>query len=189
MAPNRLSESGRERSVSGPTYGRPMRSMMLCVPALLAAATFATAAGADERPPYRVVAFGDSYAAGEGAPGTPGVYDADGTHPHPRAVWSGSDADTAFTGDAETGTRGARRCHRSPRATAPRAVKALITRFPDIDFTFRSFACSGAAIDVGVMAPYDGAEDIDSHKVPAQIDQANDYLASLPPPRGGSTRS
>ena len=157
-----------------------MRSMMLCVPALLAAATFATAAGADERPPYRVVAFGDSYAAGEGAPGTPGVYDADGTHPHPRAVWSGSDADTAFTGDAETGTRGARRCHRSPRATAPRAVKALITRFPDIDFTFRSFACSGAAIDVGVMAPYDGAEDIDSHKVPAQIDQANDYLASLP---------
>jgi len=152
MAPNRLSESGRERSVSGPTYGRLMRSMILCVLALLATATFATAAGADQRPPCRVVAFGDSYAAGEGAPGTPGVYDADGTHPHPRAVWSGSDADTAFTGDAETGTRGARRCHRSPRATAPRAVKALITRFPDIDFTFRPFACSGAAIDVGVHA-------------------------------------
>ena len=31
------------------------------------------------------------------------------------------------------------------------------------------------------MAPYDGAEDIDpDHKVPAQIQQANDYLATLP---------
>jgi hypothetical protein len=158
-----------------------MRPIRLCVLAILAAATLAPAAAAGQRPLYRVVAFGDSYAAGEGAPGTPGVYEADGTHAHPRAVWSGTDADTAFTGDAEIGTRGARRCHRSPRATAPRAVKALITRFPDIDFTFRSFACSGAAIDVGVMAPYDGAEDIDTnHKVPAQIDQANDYLASLP---------
>jgi hypothetical protein len=167
--------------VSGLAYGRPMRSMKLCVLALLAAAALATTARADERALYRVVAFGDSYAAGEGAPGTPGVYDADGTDPHPRAVWSGTATDTGFTGDTETGVLGARRCHRSPRATAPRAVKALASRFPDIDFTLRSFACSGAKIDVGVMQSYDGAEDIDpDHKVPAQIQQANDYLATLP---------
>ena len=92
-----------------------------------------------------------------------------------------TDPDTDFTGDAETGVLGARRCHRSPRATAPRAVTTLATRFPDIDFTLRSFACSGAKIDVGVMQPYAGAENVDpDHKVPAQIQQANDYLATLP---------
>jgi hypothetical protein len=155
-----------------------MRSFVLAVVLLLVAA--ATAA-ADDRPIYRVVVFGDSYAAGEGAPGTAGSYNSDGTNPDPRAVWSGNDGDREFTGDVETGTLGARRCHRSPRATAPMAVKALIAQFPDIHFTFRSFACSGASIDKGLIGPYDGAEPIDhSNQVPAQIDQANDYLASLP---------
>jgi hypothetical protein len=158
-----------------------MRPIKLSVLALLAAAALAPAAAAAQHPVYRVVAFGDSYAAGEGAPGTNGTYDTDGSNPHPRAVWSGTSADTDLTGDVETGTLGARRCHRSPRATAAQAVKALAREFPDIDFAYRSFACSGAKIDVGVMAPYDGIEDVDSdHKVPAQIDQANDYLASLP---------
>jgi hypothetical protein len=109
------------------------------------------------------------------------AYNADGTNPNPRAVWSGTDADRQFTGDGETGTLGARRCHRSPRATAPLAVKALIDQFPAIHFTFRSVACSGARIDKGVTGPYDGAEPIDhDHQVPTQIDQANDYLDSLP---------
>jgi hypothetical protein len=162
-----------------------MRPLLLCALSLLAAAVMAqSAAGADDRPIYRVVVLGDSYAAGEGAPGTAGDYNADGTpldDPDRRAVWSGSSADRAFTGDVESGTLGARRCHRSPRATAPKAVKALIDQFPEINFTFRSFACSGASINRGLTGPYDGAEPIDhSNQVPAQIAQANDYLASLP---------
>ena len=169
------------------TYGRRMRFfvpgfLVSSLSALLAGGAFAASAAADApHPVYRVVAFGDSYAAGEGAPGTTGVYDSDGTNPHPRAAWSGTATDTGFTGDVETGVLGAQRCHRSPRATAARAVKALALEFPDIDFDFRSFACSGAKIDVGLMQPYEGAEDADpDHKVPAQIQQANDYLATLP---------
>src|SRR5919201_4262413 len=127
-----------------------MRPLLALLLSLFATAVLAaTAAAADDRPVYRVVVFGDSYGAGEGAPGTPGSYDSDGTDGNPRAVWSGSDADRQFTGDDETGTLGARRCHRSPRATAPMAVKALIAAFPDIHFTFRSFACSGARIEKG----------------------------------------
>jgi hypothetical protein len=168
--------------VSAAPYGRRMRPLVLALLSLLATAVpAATATAADDRPIYRVVVFGDSYAAGEGAPGTNGMYNSDGTGGDPRAVWSGSNDDRDFTDDVETGTLGARRCHRSPRATAPMAVKALVAQFPAIDFTFRSFACSGASIDKGLIGPYDGAEPIDhSNQVPAQIDQANDYLASLP---------
>src|SRR5215470_8369599 len=135
-----------------------MRLPGLCLLTLCAIAAAAPAAGAADRPVYRVVVMGDSYAAGEGAPGTPGDYNADGTNPDPRAVWSGSNADRAFTGDVETGTLGARRCHRSPLATTPVAVQTLEDEFPQIDFTFRSFACSGASIDKGLIGPYDGAE-------------------------------
>ncbi len=170
--------------MSAAAYGRAMRLPGLCLLTLLAIAAAAPAAGAatDDRPIYRVVVLGDSYAAGEGAPGTPGQYNADGTNGDPRAVWSGSAADRAFTGDVESNlTLGARRCHRSPLATAPVAVQALQDEFPQIEFSFRSFACSGASINRGLIGPYDGAEPIDhDHQVPAQLAQANDYLESLP---------
>jgi hypothetical protein len=163
-----------------------MRPLLPCVLSLLAAAVLAPAAlAADDRPVYRVVVFGDSYAAGEGAPGTPGQYPADGTppsDPDDGAVWKGSSADVAFTGDtSETNLfTGARRCHRSPRATAPQAVQLLKARFPQISFTFRSFACSGARIEEGITGPYAGAEPIDANnKVPSQISQANTYLDGL----------
>ncbi len=163
-----------------------MRALLLCVLTLLAAAVpAASALAADDRPIYRVVVFGDSYAAGEGAPGTPGDYNADGTPknpPHP-AVWKGTSDDVVLTGETSESNllTGARRCHRSPRATAPQAVKLLIDRFPQINFTFRSFACSGARIEEGITGPYAGAEPIDAdHKVPSQISQANTYLGDLP---------
>src|SRR5919197_3782942 len=175
----------REHCVSAPTYGRPMRPLLLCVLTVLAAAVpAASALAADDRPVYRVVVFGDSYAAGEGAPGTPGSYNADGTPkdpPHP-AVWKGTPDDVALTGEAsETNLlTGARRCHRSPRAPVPQAVKLLSDRFPQIHFTFRSFACSGARIEEGFTGPYGFAEPIDvGNKVPSQISQTNTYLGDL----------
>src|SRR3954469_19080710 len=86
---------------------------------------------------FQVVVFGDSYGSGEGAPAVNGDYGADGgslrdqgvkgivnegsrPFPDPPADWNGSAADEAFTGD---GPNAARRCHRSPKATAPRAVR------------------------------------------------------------------
>src|SRR4051794_36771859 len=83
---------------------------------------------------FQVVVFGDSYGSGEGAPATNGDYGADGGAlrtrgvlgiinegsrplPPPAADWNGNAADKEFRGDGATD---ARRCHRSPRATAPR---------------------------------------------------------------------
>ncbi len=48
-----------------------------------------------ERPSYRVYALGDSFASGEGAPGTDGSYNQHGLEPNPRAVWSGTATDRA----------------------------------------------------------------------------------------------
>jgi hypothetical protein len=145
---------------------------------------------------FQVVVFGDSYGSGEGAPAANGDYGADGGAlrnqgvlgiinedsrplPNPAADWNGNAADQAFTGDTATA---ARRCHRSPRATAPRAVRLLAAEFPDIDFTFRSFACSGARIDEGPIGTYEGAQPIDQdNRVPSQISQANAYLDDPPP--------
>lgn len=150
---------------------------------------------------FQVVVFGDSYGSGEGAPAVNGNYGADGGAlrnqgvlgiinedgrplPDPAADWNGNAADQAFTGDGPTA---ARRCHRSPRATAPRAVRLLASEFPQVDFTFRSFACSGARIDEGAIGSYEGAQPIDQdNRVPSQISQANAYLGS--PPAGTAKR-
>lgn len=151
--------------------------------------------GATAAKKFQVVVFGDSFGSGEGAPAVNGDYGSDGGSlrnqgvlgiinegsrplPNPPADWAGSDADEAFTGDTPAA---ARRCHRSPRATAPRAVRLLAAEFPDIDFSFRSFACSGARIDEGVLGTYEGAQPIDQqNRVPSQLSQANSYLNDLP---------
>ena len=154
--------------------------------ALLPALALAAPAAAQE-PVYRVFAFGDSYGSGEGAPGLTGLYGLDGTNPTRREVWSGTAADRAFTGDVEDGLTGARRCHRSPRATAAVAARRLQAEFPDIDVEFRSFACSGARIDVGVLGRYKGIDNGNGREpggddglVPSQLAQANEALEALP---------
>jgi hypothetical protein len=143
---------------------------------------------------FQVVVLGDSYGSGEGAPAVNGDYGSDGgrlrgqsagvinegsrAFPDPPADWNGNGADQTFTGDGPTA---ARRCHRSPLATSPRAVRLLIDQFPDVDFTFRSFACSGARIDEGATGSYEAAQPSDQeNRVPPQITQANDYLNALP---------
>ena len=140
----------------------------LSVTALLLIAVAPQAAtAAVERPKFRTLTLGDSFGAGEGAPAVPGDYGADGSDlgsPSPAADWNGSSADQEFTGDSAAA---ARRCHRSPLATAPRAVRLLQQQFPDIEFTFRSFACSGARIDSGVLGGYAGAEPIDPNNLVA----------------------
>jgi hypothetical protein len=173
------------------TVGLTSRSALILGVGIAGAAAAlgpAVAVAQVERPFYRVYALGDSFASGEGAPGTDGSYNQHGLEPDPRAVWSGTATDRAFTGDVETGLRGARRCHRSPRATAPKAAKLLRTRFPDVQVAFRSFACSGARLDFGGYGPYVGLEgdngkqikDTSQGEIPSQIAQLDDAVATLP---------
>ena len=146
-----------------------------------------TAPAAEAAKKFQVVVFGDSFASGEGAPAVDGDYGADGARignlradrpdATPYADWNGNATDKAFTGDGSTA---ARQCHRSPKATAPVAVRLLEDRFPGIGFTFRSFACSGARIEEGAYGRFEGAEPIVEDSVPAQISQANAYLGNLP---------
>lgn len=162
------------------------RRAMACVLAVAGLVAVAPAAEGAKR--FQVVVFGDSFASGEGAPAVDGDYGADGSRignlrsdrpdATPYADWNGVEADRAFTGDSASV---ARRCHRSPKATAPVAVRLLETRFPGVDFTFRSFACSGARIEEGAFGSFEGAEPIDqTNRVPGQIAQANAYLRDLP---------
>jgi len=122
-----------------------------------------TAPVAEGAKKFQVVVLGDSFASGEGAPAVDGDYGADGAKignlrgdrpdATPFSDWNGNSTDQAFTGDGPTA---ARRCHRSPKATAPLAVGLLEDRFPGIGFTFRSFACSGARIEEGAYGSFDG---------------------------------
>ncbi len=159
---------------------------MACV--LAAAGLVAAAPAAEGAKKFQVVAFGDSFASGEGAPAVDGDYGADGSRignlrsdrpdATPYADWNGNAADVAFTGDSASA---ARRCHRSPKATSPVAVRLLETRFPGVEFTFRSFACSGARVEEGVYGDFEGAEPIDEDdRVGPQISEANSYLDNLP---------
>ena len=162
---------------------RDRRRAVACV--LAAAGLVAAAPAAEGAKKFQVVTFGDSFASGEGAPAVDGDYGADGSRignlrsdrpdATPYADWDGSAADRAFTGDSASD---ARLCHRSPKATSPVAVRLLETRFPGVEFTFRSFACSGARVEEGVYGDFEGAEPNDP--VPPQISQANAYLGNLP---------
>jgi hypothetical protein len=102
--------------------------------------------GADEDVPreFVIVALGDSYGSGEGAPEVPGrfAYDAG------LRRWTGV-APTWTAGDESAG-----RCHRSPRSGFERAATKLRSTFAahDVTVAFRSFACTGAAIRFSVDA-------------------------------------
>ncbi|MFN8643411.1 MAG: GDSL-type esterase/lipase family protein [Candidatus Binatia bacterium] len=115
-------------------------SVWLCgLPLFLAACAAAPAPS----PPaggggYLVVAVGDSYASGQGAPDQPIDW------------WQ-----LRFTPDWKN-----RRCNRSAFAGATQAVALLQAdpAFAGQPFTSRSFACSGASIERGMLAPYRGSE-------------------------------
>jgi hypothetical protein len=92
---------------------------------------------------FQVVAIGDSYGAGEGAPQTDGNYAYSTSSRRwvgaPAAVWDSTDSTAA-------------RCHRSPKSGFGQAVALLRSTFADEDVTirFRTFACSGASIRFGI---------------------------------------
>lgn len=110
-----------------------MRSTRFILAAALAAGTAAIQA----QPAFRIVAVGDSYASGEGAP--------DGGNP---ADWRSSQ-----DGTPERATDGS--CHRSSRAW-PRLVADGFRAGTGRPVEFTSFACSGAEVPDLVEQEYKG---------------------------------
>ncbi|HEX6024039.1 MAG TPA: hypothetical protein VFZ00_18760 [Solirubrobacter sp.] len=165
---------------------------------LLAFAPSAQAAipsGPTTRDAYDVWTIGDSYASGEGAPDTDGIYNDDGD------VISNQfeDWDTRFGGPPSTAgpNQDSTRCHRSGN-TSPSAVATTLlrTEFPDVDVKWTSVACGGASIvqtgkfggapppnKGGILTPYDGAEKMGKRGIsadklvpkvyPPQLEQIN----------------
>jgi hypothetical protein len=98
---------------------------------------------------YLIVAIGDSLASGQGAP----------NKPHPQNP----------TWDDE-------RCNRSENAGTKRAVELLEKAHPGKTFVFKSFACSGAEIEEGLLEPYAGPDPPPgAQDLPPQIDALKDW--------------
>ena len=177
------------------------------VPTLaLACAPGAYAVGISTGPPqptpYEVFTIGDSYASGEGAPDSDGVFDDNGSVQNSQF----EDWDTRFGGSpANPGlNQDSTRCHRSGHtSTSAVAVAALQNAFPDLDVDWQSVACSGAAIVAsghldgstpankgGILRGYDGVDNLSKRGIgsdklspavyPSQIGQLNTIIAGRP---------
>lgn len=94
-----------------------------------------------------VVSLGDSYSSGEGVPDLdyaraqgPALADSAGSAlPRPAVWWD-------------------QRCHRSLNSAPAQAAMDLARRDDHVQVVFVSFACSGAEIERGLLAPYSGME-------------------------------
>jgi hypothetical protein len=96
---------------------------------------------------FLILSLGDSYASGEGVPDVDlgsdfvsGLVDRNGEPlPHPALWWD-------------------QRCHRSLYSGPAQAAMALAKKNPHVQVVFASFACSGAEIYQGILAPYAGRQ-------------------------------
>jgi hypothetical protein len=159
-------------------------------------------AGPSQPTPYEVFTIGDSYASGEGAPDSDGVFDDSGS------VQSSQfeDWDTRFGGSPAIAglNQDSTRCHRSGHtSTSAVAVAALQNAFPDLSVDWQSVACSGAAIvesghldgsqpanKGGILRGYDGVDNLSKRGIgsdklspavyPSQIGQLNTIISNRP---------
>lgn len=112
-------------------------------------------------PAFHVVALGDSYGSGQGAP------DVDGS-------WS----------NGWTPTWEDRRCNRSGNAATAQAAALLRAQAQGHEIRYESFACSGASIEKGLIGPYAGSEPPNApfpeEPLPAQVEALSGRIATLP---------
>lgn len=99
-------------------------------------------------PRVTILALGDSYMSGEGAPVTDGQFDSDGKNGAPATWTNGLPSSNSFSFAMDGGTAGrlareARACHRGS-AGLRLAVGDLRRAWPSVSFIDQSFACSGA---------------------------------------------
>jgi lysophospholipase L1-like esterase len=151
----------------------------------------------NERLEFNIVGFGDSYAAGEGAPEGPGELGADGVpngageHEEDwdlRAIARRGTVDVSgFTERTDPGTseprpneeRLARACHRSGVNGTRVAADTLHREWPQAGVNAESFACSGAKILNLVSDTYVGPDGFDKLTGWTQRPQIDQYRASL----------
>lgn len=146
-----------------------------------------------------VAAVGDSYMAGEGNPDTPW----NGTPDH-EPIWGGEFEPVGFVGDGaenpgpfgEIATPAtysgatSEQCHRSMVNATTIAMNRLnetavaqgelsLYRQPRFLIKYRSFACSGSTVNVGLRGPYAGVghRSIVEVAFQSQIDQVEQWLA------------
>lgn len=142
------------------------------------------------------VSIGDSYAAGEGNPVVPAEIDdtyariahANWGEPTPISdpefrVVAGQRDVVDTVGELQSTGNGQLivtedeliACHRSDNAGAPRAHRMLRERYPDVDFRFAHFACSGARTSHLMRTPYSGADRDVEVRQPVQVDRARAF--------------
>ena len=113
------------------------------------------------KPDVVIVAIGDGFASGEGAPDRP----RQGNTP---AVWDGHGDRPVPPGDEN------RRCHRSRNAAPAQAAALYAAANPQLNVVFMNFACTGASIEAGLIGPYDPRERAADPRnpLPPQLQQA-----------------
>lgn len=149
--------------------------------------------------------LGDSYAAGEASPATPGLYNDNGekginplttigrqciepgtlidNRCHDETWWENVPGVTEPQRDDAGWEHDTQRCHRSSIATGPEAARRLAAAiedtYPSVEVVLFDLACSGASIKNLTTASYEGIDPPlqgDSPQLPAQIGALQDAL-------------
>ena len=101
---------------------------------------------------FVIVGIGDSLSSGEGSPDEP-------TRAGQAVRWQ------------------SRRCHASARSWQALVAKEMEDEDEQSSVTFIHLACSGASIEEGLLAPYEGIEDTAGDRLPGQVLRARALLA------------
>ena len=135
-------------------------------------------------PDIVVVAFGDSFASGEGAPFESHSAGGDGDLSPSDPLWP-ADADN-YNGPVY--------CHRSPRSTFARAMVDASNALPGVRLAWRSFACSGAVVDnlisvrqdLSGVTGFPGSEVASERYNQPQFTQVTAWVNTVSPERSAS---
>ena len=178
-----------------------MRRLILALAVVAVLAPVAPACAEE----FVIGVLGDSYAAGEASPATPGLYNDNGdkginplttigrqcirsgtlidNQCHDETWWENVPGVTEPQRDDPGWEHDTQRCHRSSIATGPEAARrlagAIRTAYPSVEVVLLDLACSGASIKNLTTATYEGIDpplQDDTPRLPAQIGALQDVL-------------
>jgi hypothetical protein len=172
---------------------------------VLAAAALLVPAAPASAEEFVIGVLGDSYAAGEASPATPGFYNDDGekginplttigrqciapgtlidNRCHDETWWENVPGVTEPQRDDAGWEHDTQRCHRSSIATGPEAARrlaaAIEATYPSVEVVLFDLACSGASIKNLTTTTYEGIDPPlqgDTPQLPAQIGALQDAI-------------